>query len=125
MFTLLVGVATRYGMDDQGIESRWGRDFPHLSRPTLRPTQPPIQCSSDLSRGVKRPRRGVGHTPQSSPKVKERIELYLYSPSGPSWPVLGKLYLNLNLYLCFEIHKRFRLNIGTYLLHGAESFLRS
>jgi hypothetical protein len=22
-------------------------------------------------------------------KVKERVELYLYSPSGPSWPVLG------------------------------------
>jgi hypothetical protein len=25
---------------DPGIESRWGRDFPHLSRPALRPTQP-------------------------------------------------------------------------------------
>ena len=25
----------------------------------------------------------------SSTKVKERVELYLYSPSGPSWPVLG------------------------------------
>jgi hypothetical protein len=22
-------------------------------------------------------------------KVKERVELYLYFPSGPSWPVLG------------------------------------
>jgi len=25
----------------------------------------------------------------SSTKVKERVELYLYSPSEPSWPVLG------------------------------------
>jgi len=25
----------------------------------------------------------------SSSEVKERVELYLYSPSGPSWPVLG------------------------------------
>jgi hypothetical protein len=25
----------------------------------------------------------------SSVEVKERVELYLYSPSGPSWPVLG------------------------------------
>jgi len=25
----------------------------------------------------------------SSAKVKERVELYLYWPSGPSWPVLG------------------------------------
>jgi hypothetical protein len=38
-----VGIATRYGPDGSGIESRWGRDFPHLSRPALEPTQPPIQ----------------------------------------------------------------------------------
>ena len=25
----------------------------------------------------------------SSAEVKERVELYLYSPSGPSWPILG------------------------------------
>ena len=24
-----VGIAIRYGLDDSGIESRWGRDFPH------------------------------------------------------------------------------------------------
>jgi len=28
-----VGIATRYGLDGQGIEYRWGRDFPHMSRP--------------------------------------------------------------------------------------------
>jgi len=39
--------------------------------------------------GVKRPGRGVDHPPQSSAEVKERVELYLYSTSGPSWPVLG------------------------------------
>ena len=38
-----VGIATRYGLDGPGIESRWGRDFPHLSRPALGPTQPPSQ----------------------------------------------------------------------------------
>ena len=38
-----VGVATRYGLDCPGIESRWERDFPHPSRPTLGPTQPPLQ----------------------------------------------------------------------------------
>ena len=40
--------------------------------------------------GVKRPGRGVDHPPPSSAEVKERVELYLYSPSGPSWPVLGR-----------------------------------
>jgi hypothetical protein len=39
-----VGIATRYGLDGSGIESRWGRDFQHLPRPALGPTQPPIQC---------------------------------------------------------------------------------
>jgi len=39
--------------------------------------------------GVKQPGRGVNHSPPSSAEVKERVELYLYSPSGSSWPVLG------------------------------------
>jgi hypothetical protein len=39
--------------------------------------------------GVKRPGRGVDHPPSSSADVKERVELYLYSSSGPSWSVLG------------------------------------
>jgi hypothetical protein len=34
---------TRYGIDGLGIEFRWGRNFQHLSRPALGPTQPPVQ----------------------------------------------------------------------------------
>jgi len=34
--------------------------------------------------GVKRPDRGVDHRPPSSAEVKERVELYLYSPSWPA-----------------------------------------
>ena len=36
----VVGIATVYGLDGPVIESRWGRDFPNLSRPALRPNQP-------------------------------------------------------------------------------------
>ena len=46
-----VGIATRYGLDGSRIESQWGRDFPHPSRRTLGPTQPPIQWVPGLSQG--------------------------------------------------------------------------
>jgi hypothetical protein len=65
-----VGIATRYGLDGPGIESRWGRDFPHLFRPALRPTQLPIQWVPGLSPGVKRLGRGVDHPPHLAPRVK-------------------------------------------------------
>jgi hypothetical protein len=39
----VVGIATRYGLDGPGIESRWGRDFPQPSTLALEPTQPPVK----------------------------------------------------------------------------------
>ena len=44
----VVGIATRYGLDGPGIESWWGREFPHLSRTVLGPTQPLIQWEAGL-----------------------------------------------------------------------------
>ena len=54
----------------------------------LRPTQPPIQWVPGLFPGLKRPGRGVDHPPHRA-EVKKKVELYLCSPSRPSWPVVG------------------------------------
>ena len=72
-----VGIATGYGLDGSGIESPWWRDFPHLSRPVLGPTQPPVQRVLGLFPGVKRLGRGIDRPPTSRAEVKERVELYL------------------------------------------------
>ena len=50
---------------------------------------PPSLLYNGSFPGVKGPGRGVDHQPPSSAEVKERVELYLYSPSRPSWPVKG------------------------------------
>jgi hypothetical protein len=59
----VVGIATSYGLDGPGIEFRCGRDFPHLSRPALGPTQPPLQWVPGLSRGKERPGRDADPSP--------------------------------------------------------------
>ena len=46
-----VGIAIRYGLNGPGIESLWGRGFPHLSRPALGPIQPPVQWAPGLFAG--------------------------------------------------------------------------
>jgi len=45
----VVCIAIGYGLDGPGIESRWGRNFPHLFRPAVGPTQPPVQWVPGLS----------------------------------------------------------------------------
>ena len=63
------GIATVYGLDRPGIESRWGRDFPHLSRLALGPTQSPVHWVLDLSRGGAG--RDADPSPPSSAVVKK------------------------------------------------------
>jgi hypothetical protein len=74
-----------------GIASRNGMEGPEMRIPTG-PWGPPSLLHNGYRvsfPGVKRPGRGVNHPPPSSAEVKERVELYLYSPSGSSWSVLG------------------------------------
>jgi hypothetical protein len=64
-----VGIATGYGLDGPVIESRWGRDFPHLSRPALGHTQPPVHGYQVFFGGRKRPGRDADHSSPSSAEV--------------------------------------------------------
>ena len=64
-----VGIATDCGLAGPGIESRWGPDFPHLSKPALGPTQPPVQWV--FPRGKERPGRDADTSPPSSTAVKK------------------------------------------------------
>ena len=71
-----VGIATLYGLDDPGIQFRWGGES-FRARPD-RPWGPQsLLCNGYRvsSPGVKRPGRGVNHPPTSSAEVKERVEL--------------------------------------------------
>ena len=83
-----VDIATHYGLDGLGANPSKGE----VSRTcTDRPWVP----RSLLYNGyrvfprVKWLGRGIDHPLPSSTEVKERVELYICSPSGPSWPVLG------------------------------------
>jgi hypothetical protein len=88
------GTATRYGLEGPGSKPG-GRELPHPPKPALRPTQPRVKWVPSLfpGDGVKRPGRGINHALPSSAEVKERVKLYLCSPSVPSRPVLGRTLL--------------------------------
>ena len=84
-----VGIATCYGLDGPGIETRWGARFstPIQTSPGAHPASRTVGTGS--FQGVKRPGRGADHPPASKHWGHEKVELYLYSPSGPQWPVVG------------------------------------
>ena len=57
------------------------------------PWNPPIRLNSGYLgpfQGVKRPGRGVDHSPPSSAEVKESLKLYLFFASEPTRPLPGR-----------------------------------
>ena len=83
-----VVIAPRYEMEVLGSNSVGTRfSAPVQTGPEAHPTSYTLGTGSFP--GVKRPVRGFDHPPHLSADVKERVELYLYFLSGPSWPVLG------------------------------------
>jgi hypothetical protein len=121
VFFLTSGAGTRYGLDGPGNESRWEATFsaPVQTCPRAHPASYTMGIGSFP--GVKRPGRGVDYPPPSSARVEGRAELYICSPSGPSWPVLGWTLLllllsdELNLSIGL-LHQRHDNDSATYLV---------
>ena len=68
------------------VEARFSA--PLQTRPGAHPT--PYTVGTGSFPGVRRSGRGVDHPPPPSAVVKERVELFLYSPpAGPSQHVQG------------------------------------
>jgi len=53
------------------------------------PWGPPSLLYNGYQVFPKRLGHDIDHPSPSSAEAKERVQLYRYSPSGPSWPVLG------------------------------------
>ena len=100
-----MGRVTRYGLNGPGIKSRWGRVFPHPSRPALGRAQPPVEWVPNHSRG-KWLGHGVDHPSPYSAEVKERVQLYAYFPSVPSWQVIG---WNLSFYIITTVFEGLKI----------------
>jgi hypothetical protein len=86
-----VGIVLDYRLDSQcsGVQLPAGLGiflFTIMSRMALGLTQPPVQwVPGALSLGVKWLGCEADHSPPSSAKVRECMELYLHSPNKPSW----------------------------------------
>ena len=99
-----VGIATGYGLDGPGIESRWGREFPHLSRPALGPTPDSYTMGNASFPGVKSS-RGMTLTPHPLlvPRSWKSRAITSTPPMGrmvctePQYLYKGALYLYLQL----------------------------
>ena len=67
------GIATRYGLDGPGIESRWGSRFSAPVQTGSEAHSASYTMSTGSFPGAKRPERGVNHPPLPSADVKERV----------------------------------------------------
>ena len=85
----VVVIVTRYGLDGPGIDSQREARFSATVQTGLVAHPASYTMGTGSVPGVKQPGRGVHHPSLTRTEVKGRVKLYLYSPSEPSWPVLG------------------------------------
>ena len=84
-----VGIATRYGLESPGIESRWGEIF--RTYPDRLRGRPSLLYNGYrvFPGGKRRPGRDADHIPPSSAEVKKELSYTSTHPVGPPGPVTG------------------------------------
>ena len=75
------------------MESRWGRDLPHPSRPALEAHPASYTIGTGSFPRVKRPGRGVDHPPHLAPMLKKEYSYTSTPPLGLRGLFWGELYL--------------------------------
>jgi hypothetical protein len=97
-------------LDSLGIKSKWGVRYstPVQTGPGAHTASYTMGTGSFP--GVKQLGRGTDHPPLPSAEGKNRVRLYIYSPFGPSWPVLGWTLLGLRQRtFCIEKLKKLQI----------------
>ena len=100
-----VGIATGYGLHGLGIEFRWERDFPHLSRPALG-AHPASSTMGTGSFPEVKSGRGVTLTPH--PLLVPWSRKGTAIPLVPLWAVLPVQSLS----ACTRVHFTFHLTLS-------------
>ena len=95
---------SRYSDWLRGSNPGEGRDFPHLSRPVLGSTPPPVQWAPSISRDKERPGRDADPSPPSSAVVKKQ-QSYTSAPPMTVQPVQSA---------CKRVHYTFFLQNYTH-----------
>jgi len=88
---IVVCMDSRYRLEGPGIKSLWGGGEIFCTCPDWPSGSPSLLCNGYRVSlpGVKRLGHGVEHSSPPWAEVKGRVELYLYSLSRLSQPVLG------------------------------------